>query len=173
MKIPASSTIHQHVFQLLANLDLAFIGAGDAICNYHAGGSLPGTYTAWLSDFNGGSGNQIHARDRVFNSPVPYVMPDGAKIADNWNDLITKDSNDEFLQNVISSNEDGNTVAGNRWTGTTTGGNSNNFESDCEGWETKSSAIKGMQGRESTERFWTRHVPVDCDTTNRLICFQN
>jgi cysteine-rich repeat protein len=57
------------------------VGA-DGLCNTRAAaGGLPGTYMAWLSDNNGSPST------RMTKAVVPYVLPNGVKVANNWTDL--------------------------------------------------------------------------------------
>ena len=66
----------------LYNGNLGGLAGADAKCQARAAaGNLPGTYKAWLSDNTGAPAN------RLTQSTVPYVLPNGTKVANNWADL--------------------------------------------------------------------------------------
>ena len=55
----------------------------DAICAGEAAAAgIDGEFKAWLSV----TGTPVG--DRLTQSTVPYVLPDGTRIADDWNDLV-------------------------------------------------------------------------------------
>lgn len=76
------------------------VGA-DHICNTRAqAANLPGNYMAWIS--TNANNVPLTPASRFMHSVVPYVMVDGTKVADNWNDLT-----DGSLDHGISLTEFG------------------------------------------------------------------
>jgi cysteine-rich repeat protein len=66
--------------------DLGGLAGADAICNMRAQeAALPGTYMAWLSTATDSPST------RFVQSMVPYFLPDGNKVADDWVDLTDGD----------------------------------------------------------------------------------
>ncbi|HEY8074673.1 MAG TPA: hypothetical protein VIF62_11195, partial [Labilithrix sp.] len=115
----ATSTLY------VGNVIGGYAGA-DAKCQAAASASINagvknGTFVAWIS--TQGSA----AKARLVHGTKPYVKPSGAKVANDWTDL-TKGS----LQSGIGEDENGVTVGGEAWTGTTTAGSSG--PNECDAW---------------------------------------
>ena len=102
------------------------VGA-DAKCQMLAqAASLPGTYMAWLSDATGSPST------RMTKATVPYVRPDGMKVANNWTDL----TDNSLIMAVNMTETKGAVPIGNTscagggfktvWTNTTPAGLANN-----------------------------------------------
>ncbi|HLT34983.1 MAG TPA: hypothetical protein VK034_01825, partial [Enhygromyxa sp.] len=80
--------------------NLGGVAGGDAKCQALAGAAgLPGTYMAWLGTWN----PEVAPQTRFSKSPYPYVLVDGTKIADNWDDLVDGDG----LDNPLNLDENG------------------------------------------------------------------
>ena len=90
-----TSTFHQG--------NLNGLAGADAICNARAAeASLPGIYMAWLADQTGSPST------RFVQSTVPYVLTDGATVANSYNALVT----DGTLLHAIDRDESGVMVSG-------------------------------------------------------------
>jgi hypothetical protein len=130
---------------------------------------LSGTYKAWLSDDTGSPST------RFVQATVPYQLPNGTPIADNWDDL-----KDGTLAAPINIMENGNPIpnAGSVWTNTNTDGTVQDFR-DCNDWMSGTSAHSGNFGLANrTNSEWTVFSRQSCGpppagvSGNRLYCFQ-
>jgi hypothetical protein len=124
----------------------------------------PTNYKAWLSD------NTTNAVDRLEHAPVPYlsVRGYGTIIAQNWDDLV-----DGALANPIRFDEYGRLVTDRVWTGTMSDGTK--AGSDCSGWTSAKSTVKGSYGLSSDlTSLWTDNQPPDksCSQKLRLYCVE-
>jgi hypothetical protein len=106
------------------NGQLKLAGA-DLMCQVMASSAnLPGTYKAWLSD------NSISAADRLTHATVPYVLPNGTVVADNWAGLVSG-----TLAQPISMDEYGDIIPASSsqvWTGTNSDGSA--AVENCQDW---------------------------------------
>lgn len=148
---------------------LGGLAGADANCNAAAtAGSLPGTYTAWLSD------RDIDARDRIFNSDGPYVRTDGVRVADDFTDLI--DCTTDCLQNPINRTANDITLggAGLVWTATNVIGTSF-LGRDCFHWTSIDTAggAPAFGFHNATNVAWTFAGGGDCVLSAHLYCFQD
>lgn len=65
------------------NASFGGIKGADSICQQDAkAAGLPGTYLAWISD------SKESPSTRFRKSKVPYILPTGARVADDWDDLM-------------------------------------------------------------------------------------
>lgn len=103
--------------------NLAGLLGADTICvNLATAAGLVGTYKAWLFD------GTTSAANRLTQSPWPYVLVNGTKVADTWADLT-----DGTLDHAIDLDETGAVVAVSEvWTGTHTDGTKTG--ADCTSW---------------------------------------
>jgi cysteine-rich repeat protein len=147
----------------------------DMVCNTLADNKpIEGVYKAWLGD----SGKT--ASERLFHSPVRYMLPNKAKVADNWEDLT-----DGGLDLAIARDESGtsisimppptNCMANNAadalvWTGATPSGAT---ATHCNNW---SDAAMGMMGQSGllnrVDMSWSGCSVFTCDTKARLYCIE-
>jgi hypothetical protein len=133
-----------------------------AICQALADAAgLGGTYKAWLSSgLTGPASTMIH-------STVPYLLVNGQKVADNWNDLT-----DGSLRHAIDRDEHGRELqpepfvcdGGEVWSNTTPTGAPLNALNDCVGWTSTSGTSNNGDLHRSDER-WTEG---DCANTTCL-----
>ncbi len=108
------------------------------------------------------------------HSKLPYVRPDGVRVAVNWDDLT-----DGTLLNPITVTASGLTLTSTQdagtWTNTAASG-ATYLANDCQGWTANpefgfgSSAHGGMLGR--LDRFWTQDSQAACNYYRRLYCFE-
>lgn len=147
---------------------LGGLDGADTICqNLAEGAGLTGTYRAWLS-YDGES-----PATRFLQSPDPYVLIDGTRIADNWDDLT-----DESIQAKINLTEKGG-IKEKFWSWTNTAADGTAAESpgngtDCEGWTIGDSSAFGTWGSSDfQDRNWSYGGPGQiCDTSYGLYCFE-
>jgi hypothetical protein len=145
------------------------IEAGDAICQEEADGAssiVPrATYLAWLSD------GTDSPETRFAKATVPYVLPDGTIIAEDYTDLT-----DGSLLHQINMEPSGVSVGTQyTWTGTNANGTSARDWLTCNQWRAEPLGnFHGMGGRtERTDSLWSSRIArVGCERRHRLWCFQ-
>jgi len=144
----------------MTNGAIGGLAAADAICQGLADTEgLPGTYMAWLGDSTGSPST------RFTQSAVPYVLPSGIQIADDWADLI-----DGSLDASINEDETGAGSGGLIWTGVTEDGTTSPTNT-CTDWT--STAAPGAIGlSNNTGSVWTFFDFDNCSSVYRLYCFQ-
>jgi hypothetical protein len=119
----------------------------DAACNDLAGGAqLPGSYFAWVSDFQ-----QQGPAMQVPNGEGAYLLPNGPLIASSWEDLL-----DGQLLRPIDRNQFGGDIEPSPacgmefavWTGTTDTGLPT--DSNCNSWSAADNMATGRVGNPKT-----------------------
>ncbi len=113
--------------------DFGGLAGGDAFCqNLAEAAGLKGTYIAWLSDSTGSPST------RFIRSTVPYVLVDGTRVADDWDDLT-----DGVLQHPINLTENATTppesynycfTTRRVWSDTDITGTANSSSAHCSNW---------------------------------------
>ena len=143
--------------------DFGGIDGADALCASEAtAAGLEGDFRAWLST------RESPVADRFVRSTVPYVLVDGTRIADDWDDLT-----DGTLQAFLNLDAGGIDRGGDVWTGTLPSGLAvEDPDSDCDGFTSglAGMALCGTTG--STNFTWTANATPPCDTPLRLFCFE-
>jgi cysteine-rich repeat protein len=151
--------------------DLGGLAGADAICNMLAqNASLPGTYMAWLST------GVDSPSTRFVQSAVPYVLPDGNQVADDWADLI-----DGSLDFAVARTETGamsvDTAAmcgGSARlarTGTTEFGTA--APGTCVDYSSSLASDVGLAGRSASNMAqWSNCGDIGCDVLLPIYCFQ-
>jgi len=155
------------------NGNLGGLTGADAICQGLAtAASLPGTYMAWVADSTGSPAS------RFTHSSGPYVLPNGARVADNWADLT-----DGTIQHSVSVDAAGVTVDtqflnGNLvWSNTTSSGaletQSGGSNATCADW-TGAATYGRVAHPGGVDQAWTGYWQWGnyCTDANRLYCFQ-
>jgi len=100
-------------------------------------------FMAWLSD-------AVHspAKDFLHTPGLPFVRPDGVRIADDWDDLIKNGPHDG-----IFVTEKGVPLLGVRvWTGTTASGNLLDPAANCKAWTTLDPNEASRVGRSGIDK---------------------
>jgi len=151
------------------NGNLGGLDGADAKCNALAMGKLPGTYKAWIS------GENMSAAQRLFHSDKPYIRPDKAKVADDWDDLLSADD----LISAINRTETNMNIVGNGcnteaqvWTNTLPDGSAENGD-HCGDWKSSANNTKGGAGvATSKTTSWTDACAPQCDAMSRIYCFE-
>ena len=142
--------------------DLGGTSGADALCASEASAAgLPGEFKAWLSTIDSA------VADRMTRSSVPYVRTDGARIADDWDDLT-----DRMIQSFINLDPSGVERAGDVWTGTLPNGLSNMEGGDCEGFTSGTGGVALCGSTRSINEGWTASRLPSCDTPLRLYCIE-
>lgn len=147
--------------------NLGGIAGADAKCQALADASpvarIKGRpFVAWVST----SLSSVSAR--LVHGSLPYIRPDGANIANNFNDLI-----DNTLQNGIAVDELGvNHGGGAVWTAT--GSNNGLFTGDaCMDWTSGTPGVRGDRGNlGGNGSGWSVGSSDDCATPDNLYCFE-
>lgn len=158
--VPTESVVF--VTASLQTADLGGLDGADSICAGEAADAgLEGEFKAWLSTLD------IPAADRLNRSTVPYVLVDGTRIADDWDDLV-----DMQLLAPIDLDADGQSRGGDVWTGTLPSGQPFD-DGDCAGFTTDTSASFSLCGSTAfSDSRWTAAQTPSCNTRLRLFCFQ-
>lgn len=150
---------------------LGGLAGANAKCQSAANAAgLRGTYRAWITDGVGSNAPAVLFENK--STTVPFVLPGGVKVADNWADLV-----DSTLDATINRNENGGSVSSGEevWTNTTAGGTLWNSDSDyhCNNWSSSGASRKGAFGRVGqTTSSWSTLSRVECNELKRLYCFQ-
>jgi cysteine-rich repeat protein len=146
------------------------IAGADAECNMRAqAAGLPGTYMAWLSD------NQVTPASRFVQSSVPYLKTNGAKIADNWADLIdsTLDSPLDTTEQGTPSPDGGNSCnASVRQVFTGTFSNGLVATNTCSNWTSEAGQANIGQTTSATFRWSNCGSTGSCAAASAIYCFQ-
>lgn len=147
--------------------NLGGLSGADAECNALASAAgRSGTFKAWLSD----SSCAVADTCRGFTkASVPYIRPDGVRVADNWSDLI-----DGSLQQEIDVDEYGGLRGGFAWTNTTADGSQPQSTDDCDDWTAGGITFDvgrvGCLASETSD--WTDCESQSCVLEAHLYCFE-
>ena len=159
----ATSTLHAGDFGGLA--------AADAICNTLAtDAGLPGTYMAWLSTVDGSPAT------RFTQSTVPYMVPTGNVVADDWADLTDGDLDFAVARTETGANSPMTAImcgGSNRlaWTGTDEFGMP--AASNCLDFTSADPAEMSLIGRSASNMSqWSNCGETTCDVMLPIYCFQ-
>ena len=134
-------------------------------------------FKAWLSD-------ALHnpAKDFLHTAGLPFVRPDGVRIADDWDDLVKNGPHDG-----IFVTEKGESLLGVRvWTGTAASGNLLDPAANCKAWTTLDPNQESRVGRSGVDKIklpvawqqwydsdhWTNYDNFSCEDEARLYCVE-
>lgn len=150
------------VTDTVQNAAFGGIAGADALCvSQAAAAGLQGEFRAWLST------SSSAVADRLTRSTVPYVLVDGTRVADDWNDLV-----DGAIMAPIDLDANGLPRTGDVWTGTLATGASYPND-DCTGFTSASPAQIGLCGASaSATSTWTENITPNCSTVLRLYCIE-
>jgi hypothetical protein len=151
------------------------LAGADAICQSAADGvRLGGTYRAWLSD------SKIAARERLSHSQLPYVLVNGDRVANDWDDLIKNGP-----QVPIHLSETGHEPQPGSldcaqgklaWTDTNNDGGVLNREATCKDWTINMNetiyVMSAWGSWESTMAWTVACTGGTCNPTASLYCFE-
>lgn len=136
-------------------------------------------FMAWLSDAQHSPFQDF--KHEIETVGLAYVLPNGVRVADDWNDLVLNGPGDG-----ITVTELGEMVFDKRvWTGTAPSGKGFDPSAHCKAWSDSSPAYKSLIGRSSvdqqqpqdwakwsSELQWTSFLMSGCNFPNRLYCFE-
>jgi hypothetical protein len=151
------------------NGNLGGLTGADAICQAEADGPASivpsGTYLAWLSD------GTDSPDTRFTKSSHPYLLPDGAKIAEDFTDLTSGS-----IRHALDIDPTGKPLGLTYyWTGTNADGTTAQTLATCDGW-TADPVInfRGMAGSiHLGPSLWSSgNAALPCSRPLRLVCFQ-
>ena len=138
----------------------------DAICQGLANDeSLGGTWKAWISN------STENVVDRFTHPSGPYLLIDGKRVAENWNDLT-----DGRIENRINIDERGVHVSTHGsvgpWTGTNEDGTFSGVA--CNDWTSDEASVLGSRGtvHNSYLHRWSNFGNRTCNNGNRFYCFE-
>ena len=141
--------------------NLGGLDGGDAKCNQLAqAAGLPGTYRAWLAHVSGSPST------RFTKNSGPYVLPNGTRVANSWNDL----TDGELLAPINQTENGGSPSSSLVWTGAQTNGLWQGY--DCTNWTSNSVDAQGSRGRSDLRQGWTSTGESTCNSSLALYCFQ-
>ena len=142
--------------------NLGGLEGADSICSAEAtSAGLDGEFRAWLSTLD------TPAASRLTRANVPYVLVDGTRIAEDWDDLV-----DEELSEPIDLDAAGQAQTGDVWTGTLPSGQP--FPGgDCMAFSSGAANIRSLCGSTAfADGRWSEAQTPFCSTRLRLYCFQ-
>jgi hypothetical protein len=134
-------------------------------------------YKAWLSD-----GQHNPDKDFTKAADLPFVRPDGVRIANNWDDLVLNGPAEGIIVTEKGEPLQGEYV----WTSTTPSGKLFDAAMTCQTWSSSSALDKGWVGLSGVdkvlqktewetwvaERQWTNHSSRSCILVYRLYCIE-
>jgi hypothetical protein len=137
------------------------------------------SFRAWLS------AGQASPNTRFDHGPatvgVPYVLPDGRRIADDYDDLIAHGPDDGITITELGTEILDAAV----WTNTDALGDPFDPDGDCEGWASDSFLLKARVGRSGVDksqqaewqqwaenRQWTSYLSLNCSFPRLVFCFE-
>lgn len=143
------------------NANLGGIAGADAICAAQAlAAGLEGEFKAWLSTI------ASPVADRVTQASGPYVLVNGARIADDWDDLV-----DDSILVPINLDASGVMRSGEVWTGTLANGGSYP-DDDCAEFTSGTNGVALCGATNSTTASWTENITPACSTQLGLYCIE-
>ena len=125
---------------------------------------LPGHFRAWLSTADQPAGARVAQKD------VPYVMPGGIQVADDYRDLT-----DGHLAHPIDRTEYGETVPSPFLARTATTADGRALTPTCSDWTSRRRYDGGAWGAtDATSAAWSRTgvFPGRCDYLAHLYCLE-
>ncbi len=149
--------------------NLGGLTGADAKCQAEAddpASAVPsGTYLAWLSD------GTDSPETRFTKSSRPYMLPGGAKIAEDFTDLTSGS-----ILHVLDIDPAGESLGlPSYWTGTNPDGTTAQFFLTCDGWT--ADPVANFIGMAGTSRrgssLWSSGDPASaCSQPHNVVCFQ-
>ena len=145
--------------------DFGGLAGADARCREAARqAGLPGVFRAWLSTADEPAGARIVHKD------VPYVMPGGIRVADNYADLTDGD-----LAHPIDRTEYGDAVPSPFLARTATAPDGRALSPTCSDWTSRRRYDGGAWGAtDAASADWSRTgvFPGRCDYLAHLYCVE-
>jgi hypothetical protein len=134
---------------------------------------------AWLSDAQHSPFQDFaHGPQTV---GIPYVRPDGVRVANDWDDLILNGPGDGIIVT-----ETGETLLYKPvWTGTAPSGKAFDPMAHCKAWSSSALGDTSRRGRSgvdkqqaaewttwSDQKQWTSQLSYTCNNAHRIYCFE-
>ncbi len=133
-------------------------------------------FKAWISDALFTPANVEKGFTRT--PGMPYVRPDGVRIADDWNDLILNGPHEGII--VTETGE--TMLLKGVWTGTGPNGELAPNTLTCQSWKTEQPADKGHFGMSGVDKMqkqawvdgdhWTSYSTSSCLNAYQIYCFE-
>ena len=151
----------------------------DALCRsaaLAAGYDNPNAFMAWVSD------DASSPATRFTPSPIPFVLPNGRRIANHSKQLFTTGP----LIGITRTDQGEDLSKARVWTGTAANGALFDPNLDCQNWTSKGFADQARIGRSGvdeddqdefnqwkSQHHWTSYKTVSCQYQFHLYCFEN
>jgi hypothetical protein len=134
------------------------------------------SFKAWLSD-------ALHSpfKDFTHTAGMPYVRPDGVRIANDWDDLILNGPGD----GIIVTETGATMLSKYVWTGTAPSGKVFDANATCTTWSSSAIVEKsrvGLSGVDKqqeqvwlqwlTDKRWTSSASLGCNYAYRIYCLE-
>jgi len=143
------------------NANFGGIAGADALCADQAtAAGLEGEFKAWLSTISSA------VSDRVTYASGPYLLVDGTRVANDWDDLV-----DGSILAPVNLDANGTLQVGEVWTGTLATGASHPGD-DCAAFMSGSTGEALCGASSSTTATWTENITPACSTLLRLYCIE-
>ena len=134
--------------------------------------NLPGTYMAWLSTA------EASPATRMAQAAVPYVLPNGVKVADDWADLVDGD-----IDHAIDITETGSPVTlgdphcgqsgrASVWSATRPNGTLYDEFWSCGGWTNSWGSSMWGNAKEKDDDWIESCFGDSCARPSSIYCFQ-
>lgn len=162
--------------------DLGGVEGAHLKCQYlalQAGLDNAAAFKAWLSDAQH-SPFADFAHD-LETADLPYVRPDGIRIADNWDDLVLNGPD----AGIIVTETGVKQLYKGVWTGTAPSGKVFDPLATCKAWSSSSPLENSRQGLSGVEeqqtewwmqwiqdRQWTNYASDTCNFPRQIYCFE-
>lgn len=158
------------------------VSGADAHCQQLAKDAKLDNSSAFLAWISAGAANPAtRFKIGAEMNGVPYVLPGGSLVAEDWNDLLAKGVGEGIVQDE-QEKDAGKVVV---WTNTDKIGQTFSLTNDCDGWVSSSPALKARVGKSSVdlsdpeavskwknENQWTSFMSDTCNFQRRLYCFE-
>ncbi len=145
--------------------NLGKVTGADTFCTKAKTFGIRGNYLAWIADTD----PSTDPESRFERSPVPYVMVDGSRISDNWDDLVDGTIDNPINLNSLGTNIGSLPVYTNVDDDGTQGGAPSNIS--CGGWQnTTQAALVGDTAQ--TDASWTLDRTDVCNVPGVIYCFE-
>jgi hypothetical protein len=158
-----ASVVERRMFvtSSVRNANFGGLDGADALCASEASAaSLDGEFKAWLSTMTSS------VSDRLVHSSEPYVLVDGTRVANDWDDLV-----DGSILVPINMDASGQLRGGDVWTGTLPNGLPYT-QGDCAGFTNGTDGIGLCGSTASTTGPWTASSTPDCSLGLALYCIE-
>ena len=145
--------------------DFGGLAAGDARCNSEAANGVSRvkgrTFVAWLS------APDASVAVRHVQGTKPYILPSGAKVANNWAELLRRRLDQPIDERADSTRVDAGTRV---WTGTQHDGGAT--INHCLSWTKTTDSERGTTGTVGATEDWTQSNTDPCTLDAHIYCIE-